>query len=131
MEEKNSTDMLEEAIQDGFEKLDRAKDSEEYCDRVKAIKDLYELKNQEYRAQADYSNHQEEIEMRDMELEAKKAQDAIENSFNEKKRKTDLLRTGLTIGATAGLSLLTIIENHQGWIFKPDGFLSKLLNHEK
>lgn len=129
--EERSTEMLEKAIQDGFEKLDRAKDSEEYCDRVKAIKDLYELKNQEYRAQADYSNHQEEIEMRDMELEAKKAQDAIENSFNEKKRKTDLLRTGLTIGATAGLSLLTIIENHQGWIFKPDGFLTKLLNRDK
>lgn len=129
--EERSTEMLEKAIQDGFKKLDTAKDTEDYCDKVKAVKDLYDLKNQEYKAQVEYYDRQEELELRKKELDEKEAHDAEQIAQDEKKRKGDMIKVGITVGATAALSLLTIIENHQGWIFKPDGFLMKLLNHDK
>lgn len=130
MEQKN-LDMLDDAIEDGFNQLKTAKDTDEYCDRVKAVKELIDLEIQDSKIQQEDANRQEELGLRSRELADKRTQEEVENDQNEKKRKTDLLRTGLTVGATVGLSVLTIVENHQGWIFKPDGFLTKLLNHDK
>ena len=115
-----STDMLEEAIENGFVKLDEAKDSDEYCKQVEAVKDLYDLKVNEYKAQSEQWYRQEER--------------AAENAKTEKEahwwNKINP-NTVITTGAMVIMSAVTILENHEGWIFKPDGFLSKLMNRDK
>ena len=124
---ERSTELLEEAIEDGFAKLDEAKDSDDYCNKVKAVKDLYDLKTSEYKAQVEYWDKQEELEIKKKERTAENIKAEREAHWWNKVNPN----TVITTGAMVVMSAVTILENHEGWIFKPDGFLAKLMNRDK
>lgn len=124
---EQSEELLEKAIEDGFAQLDEATDTKDYCDKVKAVKDLYDLKVNEYRAQADDAHRNDEFAIEQARLEKESAQEEEDRKWYKKINPN----TVITTLAMVAMSAVTIAEQHEGWIFKPDGFLSKLMNRDK
>ena len=124
--EKKTTDLIEEVIQEKIADLETVTTAEEYYTYARAIKELSDIPNSDYKAQTDAYAREEDIRLREEELAAKEKENAKQRELEEKKEKNGLIRYVAMLLLVGSLSGLTIAEQHNGWIFKQDGILSKL-----
>ena len=109
---------LEEKISNGLDELDPSKDG--YNEKVKAVKDLYELKIQEEKVNNDYYCKATELSNEQFK------NDHSTHWWN----KIDPNTIITTIAMGAG-TLLTLKSQQDGYLIRPDGFLSNLIHRNK
>ena len=115
---REKDEKLETAISEGLDNL--SPEDENYCDKVIAVKDLYEVKIKEEQIQNDYFIHAQEVDNQSAELDAKSCWWKQINP-----------NTVITTTAMGLCTLLTLKFEKDGYLFRPSEFLRSFINHNK
>lgn len=111
-----NTEKLEKVISDGLDSLDV--DDENYADKVKAVRDLYQLKIEEQREADDYYCKGQEVNNRTAELD--------EPWYKKINPNTVITTVAMGIG-----TLITLKFEKDGYLFKPGEFVRSLIGKNK
>ena len=114
--EREKDEKLELAISEGLDSL-RPGD-EDYCNKVKAVKDLYEVKIKEEQRQDDYYT-------KATELNNKSAEDDMP-WWKKVNPNTVITTVAMGIG-----TLVTLKYEKDGYLFRPGEFLRSFISHNK
>ena len=118
-------ELLGEKITEGLDELNT--DDPKYCEKVGAVKDLYELKIQEMKAQNDYYCKATELDNKATELEQQKQEAEKKESWWEKINPNTVITTvAMGIG-----TFVTLKFEKDGYLFKPPEFVRNLINRNK
>lgn len=116
---------LDEKISEGLDELDAS--DPKYSEKVGAVKDLYELRIQEMKAQNDYYCKATELDNKAAELEQQKQEAEKKESWWEKINPNTVITTvAMGIG-----TWVTLKFEKDGYIFKPPEFVRNLINRNK
>ena len=111
-----NSEKLEEKISEGLDKLDV--NDAKYADKVKAVKDLYELKLKEKQEADDYYCRSQEVDNKTAELDTPWWKKINPN-------------TVLTTVAMGVGTLVTLKFEKDGYLFKPGEFVRGLISRNK
>lgn len=114
--ERRQDDKLEAKISEGLDKLDV--NDAKYSDKVKAIRDLYEIKIENQREADDYYCKSTELNNRSAELD--------EPWWKKINPNTIITTVAMGIG-----TLVTLKFEKDGYLFKPNDFVRGLINRNK
>ncbi len=107
---------LEEKISEGLDMLDT--EDAQYAEKVKAVKDLYELKLQETKEAHDYYCKAQEVDNKTAEID--------EPWWKKINPNTVITTVAMGVG-----TLITLKFEKDGYLFKPGEFLRGIISHNK
>lgn len=114
---------LDEKIAESLDELDV--NDPTYGDKVKSVKDLYELKIQEMKAQNDYYCKASELDIKSKEVEQEN-QEKQKPWYKQINPNTVITTVAMGVG-----TLITLKYEKDGYLFKPGDFLRNLINRNK
>lgn len=116
---------LDEKISEGLDELDP--NDPKYSEKVEAVRDLYDLKIQEMKAQNDYYCRATELDNKATELEQQKKEAEKKESWLEKINPNTVITTvAMGIG-----TIVTLNFEKDGYLFRPSEFVRKLISNNK
>lgn len=111
-----NTEKLDKVISDGLDSLDV--NDEQYVDKVKAVKDLYQLKIEEKKENDDYYCRSQEANNRTAELDLPWWKKINPNTI-------------ITTAAMGIGTFVTLKFEKDGYLFRPGEFVRGLINRNK
>lgn len=115
-EDMDNSEKLEEKISEGLDELDT--NDEKYIEKVKAVKDLYELKLEEKKEADDYYCKSQDVDNKTAELDVP--------WYKKINPNTVITTVAMGIG-----TLITLKFEKDGYLFKPGDFVRGLINRNK